>query len=195
MTPDLVVVGGGPVGLAAAIAARQRGLEVLLADKSRPPIDKPCGEGVMPEGVSALRALGVQVDSKDATALFWHPLYRGGSIRGGLFSRGGGTWPRYSSPRPPSNAGPSGCGSWRRHALGGACYRPEQRGRSDSRTKCAMSMDCGSGWPGITASGDGQDFNRLHRAYGAESGCGSISGRGRGPILSKSIGTTWGRRW
>jgi len=39
--PDVVVVGGGPVGLAAAIAARQRGLDVLVADRARPPIDKP----------------------------------------------------------------------------------------------------------------------------------------------------------
>src|ERR1700676_535084 len=62
MAPDVVVVGGGPVGLAAAIAARQRGLEVLVADRARPPIDKPCGEGVMPEGVSALRLLGVSID-------------------------------------------------------------------------------------------------------------------------------------
>jgi menaquinone-9 beta-reductase len=62
MALDVVVVGGGPVGLAAAIAARQRGLEVLVADRARPPIDKPCGEGLMPEGVSALRLLGVPVD-------------------------------------------------------------------------------------------------------------------------------------
>ncbi len=59
MTPDVVIVGGGPVGLGAAIAARQRGFEVLVADRATPPIDKPCGEGVMPEGVSALNALGV----------------------------------------------------------------------------------------------------------------------------------------
>jgi flavin-dependent dehydrogenase len=70
MAPDLVVVGGGPVGLAAAIAARQRGLEVLVADKSRPPIDKPCGEGVMPEGVSALRILGVPADCRDAIPFY-----------------------------------------------------------------------------------------------------------------------------
>lgn len=66
MVPDLVVVGGGPVGLAAAIAARQRGLEVLVADRARPPIDKPCGEGVMPDGVSALRILGMPLDSSAA---------------------------------------------------------------------------------------------------------------------------------
>jgi menaquinone-9 beta-reductase len=62
MTPDVVVVGGGPVGLVAAIAARQRGLEVLVADRMRPPIEKPCGEGVMPEGVSVLRLLGVPIE-------------------------------------------------------------------------------------------------------------------------------------
>jgi flavin-dependent dehydrogenase len=60
MTPDIVIVGGGPVGLAAAIAARQRGFEVLVADREMPPIDKPCGEGLMPEGVSVLGALGIQ---------------------------------------------------------------------------------------------------------------------------------------
>src|ERR1700687_3793866 len=58
-----------PVGLGAAIAARQRGLQVLVADRVRPPIDKPCGEGVMPEGVSALRLLGVPVD--DGTLPFY----------------------------------------------------------------------------------------------------------------------------
>jgi flavin-dependent dehydrogenase len=57
--PDVVVVGGGPAGLAAAIAIRQHGFRVLVAERGRPPIDKPCGEGVMPEGVIALSRLGV----------------------------------------------------------------------------------------------------------------------------------------
>ncbi|MBV8452303.1 MAG: FAD-dependent monooxygenase, partial [Deltaproteobacteria bacterium] len=61
---DVVVVGGGPVGLAAAIALRQRGFQVLVADRRCPPIDKPCGEGVMPDGVSALGRLGVVCDSR-----------------------------------------------------------------------------------------------------------------------------------
>src|SRR5689334_25022502 len=59
---DVFVAGGGPAGLAAAIAARRRGLDVTLADGARPPIDKACGEGIMPDGVAAARALGVAVD-------------------------------------------------------------------------------------------------------------------------------------
>lgn len=56
---DVVVVGGGPVGLATAIAARAHGLSVRVVDRQRPPIDKACGEGLMPAGVAALAALGV----------------------------------------------------------------------------------------------------------------------------------------
>jgi flavin-dependent dehydrogenase len=60
-TVDVFVAGGGPAGLAAAIAARRHGLEVLLADGAIPPIDKPCGEGLMPDGVDALRQLGIEI--------------------------------------------------------------------------------------------------------------------------------------
>ena len=56
---EVFVVGGGPAGLAAAIAARQRGFEVVVADSAQPPIDKACGEGLMPDGVAALARLGV----------------------------------------------------------------------------------------------------------------------------------------
>jgi flavin-dependent dehydrogenase len=58
---DVVIVGGGPAGLAAAIAAREKGFRVLVADNSLPPIEKPCGEGLMPDALSALRTLGVTV--------------------------------------------------------------------------------------------------------------------------------------
>jgi flavin-dependent dehydrogenase len=60
---DVFVVGGGPAGLAAAIAARQKGFNVAVADVARPPIDKACGEGLMPESLAALSALGVTVES------------------------------------------------------------------------------------------------------------------------------------
>ena len=58
--PDLVIVGGGPAGLAAAIGARLAGLSAVVLDRGRPPIDKACGEGLMPDGVAALRRLGVE---------------------------------------------------------------------------------------------------------------------------------------
>jgi len=63
---DVVVVGGGPAGLAAAIAARQLGLGVTVVDAAAPPIDKACGEGVMPNGVAALRRLGVTIPTSES---------------------------------------------------------------------------------------------------------------------------------
>jgi flavin-dependent dehydrogenase len=59
--PDVFVIGGGPAGLAAAIAARQRGLSVTVADGGEPPIDKPCGEGLLPETLSALTELNISI--------------------------------------------------------------------------------------------------------------------------------------
>lgn len=63
---DVFIIGGGPAGLAAALAARRKGFDVTLADGATPPIDKACGEGLMPDGVAALRRLGVTLDAADA---------------------------------------------------------------------------------------------------------------------------------
>ncbi len=60
---DVLVVGGGPAGLATAIAARLEGLEARVLDRRRPPIDKPCGEGLMPDGLAVLRRLGARLDA------------------------------------------------------------------------------------------------------------------------------------
>jgi flavin-dependent dehydrogenase len=62
---DALIVGGGPAGLAAAITLRQKGLDVLVADALRPPIDKACGEGLMPDARKNLAALGIQVTATD----------------------------------------------------------------------------------------------------------------------------------
>lgn len=61
-TVDVQVVGGGPAGLAFAVRAAQAGLDVRVADRFRPPIDKPCGEGLMPDGVERLENLGLSLD-------------------------------------------------------------------------------------------------------------------------------------
>lgn len=61
---DVLVAGGGPVGLAAAIEARLAGLSVIVCEPRPGPIDKACGEGLMPGAVTALRRLGAQVDGQ-----------------------------------------------------------------------------------------------------------------------------------
>jgi menaquinone-9 beta-reductase len=62
---DALIVGGGPAGLAAAIALRQKGLDVLVADALLPPIDKACGEGLMPDARKDLAALGISTSPQD----------------------------------------------------------------------------------------------------------------------------------
>jgi flavin-dependent dehydrogenase len=57
----ILIVGGGPVGLSAAIHARLAGMEAHVFDRQAPPIDKACGEGLMPGGVQALKAIGVEI--------------------------------------------------------------------------------------------------------------------------------------
>ncbi len=56
---SLIVVGGGPVGLACAIEARLDGMDVLVVEPRTDPVDKACGEGLMPGALSALHRIGV----------------------------------------------------------------------------------------------------------------------------------------
>ena len=60
---SVFVIGGGPAGLAASIAARKKGFSVTVADGGEPAIDKACGEGMMPGTQDALKQLGVEVPS------------------------------------------------------------------------------------------------------------------------------------
>ncbi len=52
--PDALIVGAGPAGLAAAIAAARQGLHVEVVDAVKPPIDKACGEGLLPGSLESL---------------------------------------------------------------------------------------------------------------------------------------------
>jgi 2-polyprenyl-6-methoxyphenol hydroxylase-like FAD-dependent oxidoreductase len=56
---DLLIAGGGPVGLATALYADRAGLAVTVLEPRAAPIDKACGEGLMPGALRALQDLGI----------------------------------------------------------------------------------------------------------------------------------------
>ena len=61
---DLLVVGGGPAGLATSLYGANAGLEVVLVERRSGPIDKACGEGLMPHTLRHLERLGVHPHGK-----------------------------------------------------------------------------------------------------------------------------------
>jgi menaquinone-9 beta-reductase len=85
---DVFVVGGGPAGLAAAIAARQKGFHVVVADGAAPPIEKPCGEGMMPETLAVLQALGVEISPAEGHRFSGISLAQQGARVSAYFPRG-----------------------------------------------------------------------------------------------------------
>ncbi len=68
---DILVVGGGPAGLAVAIRAAARGFRTVLLERAAGVPDKACGEGLMPAGLRELQSLGALalIDSRDRNPL------------------------------------------------------------------------------------------------------------------------------
>lgn len=84
---DVLVAGGGPAGLATAIGCTLAGLSVVVAEPRGFPVDKACGEGLMPGALPRLASLGIEVTG--------HPIlgitYRDASHRAdATFRRGNG---------------------------------------------------------------------------------------------------------
>ncbi|WP_311197632.1 MULTISPECIES: geranylgeranyl reductase family protein [unclassified Corynebacterium] len=93
---ECVVVGAGPAGSAAAIAARRAGFEVAVVDAAPAGRDKTCGDGLTPRAVHALQELGL------SAAL---PTYRNRGLK--LHGYGGSV----TAPWPEGHYGTEGSAS------------------------------------------------------------------------------------
>ena len=83
MHTDVLIVGAGPAGSAAAITLARAGRQVLLIDQHDFPRDKICGDGLIPDAMLALEQLGltaqVRALAKPIKGLTCHGP-RGGSL-------------------------------------------------------------------------------------------------------------------
>lgn len=86
---DVIIVGAGVAGASSAIALGQEGYQVLLLDKENLPRYKPCGEGIMPQGVSILDSLGVLSEILESG---------GFKVRGLRFRSQAGVWAQADFP-------------------------------------------------------------------------------------------------
>jgi geranylgeranyl reductase family protein len=60
LSTDVLVIGAGPAGSAAARAAAQKGCRVVLVDRHAFPRDKVCGDALIPDALHALETLGLK---------------------------------------------------------------------------------------------------------------------------------------
>ena len=74
---DILIIGAGPAGTAAAIEATRRGYETVVVDKARFPRDKCCGDGLTTGALRHLEELGFEPSSVAS----WQPV-SSVSIRG-----------------------------------------------------------------------------------------------------------------
>lgn len=99
MERDIVIIGGGPAGSAAAIVAARAGARVTLFEKAERGRDKVCGDGLTPRAIAALDRLGIDhspahridglrmIAGKKSRELAWPSSDR--------FPAHGAVWPRH----------------------------------------------------------------------------------------------------
>jgi hypothetical protein len=172
-TLDTVVfiVGGGPAGLAAGIAIRQKGLRVKVADPTQPPIDKACGEGLMPNTMASLKELGVGLRPGDAIPFRGIRFINEGVAAEGAFTESYGLGIRRTILH---KALPEAKFGWTRAECSAAGLSPQM----------GKTLRCENGlvWT--------EDSRRKHAM-----GSASISASRPGPILWNFIGEAIARSW
>lgn len=94
---EVLVVGAGPAGLASAIAARRAGLDVLVVDRAASAPDKACGEGLMPNALSALARLGVSLPPHELRPFRGIEFIENHRVAGARFGQGHGAGLRRTS--------------------------------------------------------------------------------------------------
>ncbi len=179
---DLLVAGGGPAGLATAIHGARAGLEVVVVERRRGPVDKACGEGLMPHAVAQLDRLGVR---RAGQAVARHHLRRRRAPRHRAI-------PRRRRPRRAQD-GPA------RRAAGGGRRRQASRfvhgevgdGHARTRRRCAAASFAPATWPPPTgctrrsAPRSAWPCRRRARVGGAS----AVTSRSRrGPTASRCTG-------
>jgi flavin-dependent dehydrogenase len=87
---DLVVAGGGPVGMAVALHAQRAGLDVVVREPRTGPINKACGEGLTPGAVAELASLGVTPRGHDIAGIRYLDAAGAGSGVSARFTSGPG---------------------------------------------------------------------------------------------------------
>lgn len=85
---DVIVVGGGPAGSAAALCCAERGLRTLLLERDARPRPRACGEGILPHGVEWLESRGLRPPGRTFRGVRY--VFPEGLELAGRFPRGRG---------------------------------------------------------------------------------------------------------